>query len=67
MKNIRMLESDERLGFKKGEIYEVEIYQYDPDKLTAVRKIPDDGVYGRDGGFNVYRESKDTEWEWVES
>jgi len=65
MRKIKMLISDERLGFKEGEIYEVKPYQFDPDKLTAERKVPDDGVYGKDGGFNVYRESLGEEWEWV--
>ena len=63
MRKIRMLKSDKRLGFKKGEIYEVEAYQFDPSsKLSTIRKIPDDGKFP---GFNVYRESRDEEWEWV--
>ena len=66
MKRIRMLESDDRLGFKEGEIYEVSQASYDPDKMTADRKVPDDGVYGRDGGFSVYKESRGEEWEYVE-
>jgi len=64
MRKIRMLQSDERLGFKEGEVYEVSQAQYDPDKMTADKKVPDDGVYGRDGGFAVYKESKGSEWEW---
>ena len=66
MRKIRMLKSDERLGFKEGDIYKVERYRFDPDKLTAIQKVPDDGVYGRDGGFNVYRESVGDEWEFVD-
>ena len=58
-----MLKSDKRLGFKKGEVYEVEPYQFDPScKLSAIRKFPDDGT---EPGFNVYRDSRDEEWEWV--
>lgn len=60
-----MLKNDERLGYKKGEIYEVELYWLDPDKFSAVKKIPDDGIYGRNSGFNVYRDSKGEEWEFV--
>jgi len=66
MRKIIMLKNDERLGFKKGEVYEVEPYQLDPDaKLSAIRKIPDDGIYGRDSGFNVYRSSRGEEWDWL--
>jgi hypothetical protein len=66
MKKIRMLVDDKRLGFKKGEIYEVQPYELDPQaKMSCIKKIPDDGVYGRDSGFNVYRESRGIEWEWV--
>lgn len=60
MRKIRMLKDNERLGFRKGEIYEVEPYWLDPQtKLSAVRKIP------ASGGFNVYREGKGEEWEWL--
>lgn len=49
-----MLVDDARLGFKKGEIYDVKPYRYD-EKLSAI---------GAD--FNVYLESCGTEWEWAE-
>lgn len=62
-----MLESDERLGYKKGEIYEVEPYSIDPCKLSAIKKVPDDGIYGKNGGFNVYRETRGDDWDWTEA
>jgi hypothetical protein len=62
MRKIKMLVSDERLGFKAGEVYEVEVYAFDHDKLSAVRRVPD----GKDGEFNVYRGSRGEEWEYAE-
>ncbi len=65
MRKIIMLKDDDRLGFKKGEVYEVKPYWIDPQtKLSAIKKVPDDGIYGRDYGFNVYRESRGKEWDY---
>jgi hypothetical protein len=64
MQKIRMLKSDERLGFKEGEVYEVIPYHLDPScKLSAIKKFPDDGT---EPMFNVYRECRGEEWEWVQ-
>ena len=60
MKKIRMLISDDRLGLKAGEIYEVTPYCFD-DKLTLVRRVPD----GYDPECNIYCESECDAWEYV--
>lgn len=56
MRKIIMLKDNERLGYKKGEVYEAETYWLDPDKLTAMKN-------GKCAGFNIYRESKGEEWD----
>jgi hypothetical protein len=50
---IRMLVDDARLGFKKGEEYDVVPYPYD-EKLSVVN-----------ADFNVYLESCGKEWAYV--
>lgn len=63
MRKIKMLKSDERLGFKDGEVYETSVYWLNPDKLTAEKKVPDDGT---EPCFNVYKECRGEEFEYVD-
>lgn len=60
MKKIKMLKTDELLGFKEGEIYEVKPYPYD-EKMILMRRVPD----GYDPECTTYLESEGDEWEWV--
>jgi len=48
---IRILETDKRLGVKKGEIYKARRYHYDPqEKVTLLGREPD----GYDPECNQY-------------
>lgn len=39
---VKILETDERLGIKKGEIYKAERYRYDPhEKVSLLSREPD--------------------------
>jgi|GEM_PF-5449471 len=47
---VKVLETDERLGIKAGEVYEACRYRYDPEKMTLLRRVPD----GYDPECNQY-------------
>jgi hypothetical protein len=48
---VKILSDDERLGIKKGEIYNAERYRYDPyEKITLLGREPD----GYDPSCNQY-------------
>lgn len=39
---VKILETDKRLGIKKGEIYKAERYRYDPhEKISLLSREPD--------------------------
>ena len=40
---VKILEDDERLGVKHGEIYQAERYRYDPQEKVSLLSREDDG------------------------
>ena len=39
---VKILETDDRLGIKKGEVYEAERYKYDPqEKVSLLSRVAD--------------------------
>jgi len=52
MLKVRILKDEDRLGIKKGEVYEAKSYWLDPSlKYTLIGRVPD----GYDPSCNVYR------------
>ncbi|MBA7556406.1 hypothetical protein ES705_49114 [subsurface metagenome] len=50
---VQLLEDDPRFKLKKGEIFEAQVYQLDPEKITLLKRLSD----GFDPECNQYRES----------
>ncbi len=48
---VKILKTDNRIGVKKGEIYQATGYKFDPEKMTLLSRIPD----GYDPECNEYK------------